>query len=237
LPGLLWGILIGLTPHIRVPGSLGGGDLRPKPEELLAAETGDHDLLQIDGRQSRLAEGGIGEEAFLLVEVRAVLIIGPHHKRLHAGTGGQSAVVIVGDFRNRTLEHIPVNTFVRDLERAFIQSGAVRVVASATERRDVRDERVDQQEHARADTRARMAQEQGAQYMLQGTIEAIEDQEGRERVVYYQIDATLVDLESNLKVWTGQHRIKKYIAQPRSESPKFDAIQTFIEKNPVWWKQ
>ena len=48
-------------------------------------------------------------------------------------------------------------------------------------------------------------------------IEALldEDQEGRERVVYYQVDATLVDLESNEKVWVGQHRIKKYIERSR----------------------
>jgi hypothetical protein len=51
--------------------------------------------------------------------------------------------------------------------------------------------------------------------MLQGTIEAISDQEGREKVVFYQIDATLVDVESNLKVWTGQQKIKKYIEKPR----------------------
>lgn len=28
----------------------------------------------------------------------------------------------------------------------------------------------------------------------------------------------------------------EYITQPRAEAPKFDAIQTFIEQNPVWWK-
>jgi penicillin-binding protein activator len=137
------------------------------------------------------------------------------HRRHAESNGGRAPAVIIGDFRNRTMEHIPVNTFVRDLERAWIQSGAVQVVASANERQDVREERRDQQENARADSRVRMAQEQGARYMMQGTIEAIEDQEGRERVVYYQVDATLVDLESNLKVWTGQHRIKKHIAQPR----------------------
>jgi penicillin-binding protein activator len=128
---------------------------------------------------------------------------------------GQPPAVIVGAFRNRTLEHIPVATFVRDLERAFVTSGMVRVVASANERGEIRAEREDQQEHARADTRARLGQEHGARYMLQGDIHAIEDQEGRERVVYYQVDATLIDLESNLKVWTGQHQIKKHIAQPR----------------------
>src|SRR5512139_1288633 len=47
--------------------------------------------------------------------------------------GGRSPAVIVGDFRNRTMEHIPVGTFVRDLERAFVGSGMVRVVASSDE--------------------------------------------------------------------------------------------------------
>jgi penicillin-binding protein activator len=139
----------------------------------------------------------------------------PWHRQFADSHGGRSPVVIVGDFSNRTLEHIPVTTFVRDLERAFVSSGAVQVVASRDERAEVREERRDQQENARADTRARMAQEMGARYMLQGTIESIEDREGRERVVYYQIDATLIDVESNLRVWNGQHRIKKVITQPR----------------------
>lgn len=131
--------------------------------------------------------------------------------RYAAAHGGQAPAVIVGEFANRSHEHIPVGTFVRDLEAAFINSGAVRVVATRDERGEVRAEREDQQDNARADTRARMAQELGAQYMLQGDIQTIIDEEGRERVVYYQIDARLVDLESNEKIWTGQHRIKKYI--------------------------
>lgn len=129
--------------------------------------------------------------------------------------GGEAPTVIVGEFRNRTLEHIPVGTFIRDLERAFVNSGVVRVVASSDERQSVRAEREDQQEHARAETRARLGQELGAKYMLQGELQAIEDQEGREKIVYYQVDATLVDLESNEKVWVGQHKIKKYIERRR----------------------
>lgn len=29
----------------------------------------------------------------------------------------------------------------------------------------------------------------------------------------------------------------EYVDQPRSTAPKFDALQTFIEENPVWWPQ
>lgn len=135
--------------------------------------------------------------------------------RYAGANGGAAPAVIVGEFANRSHEHIAVGTFVRDLEAAFVNSGAVRVVATREERGEVRAEREDQQDHARAGTRARMAQELGAQYMLQGDIQTITDEEGRERVVYYQIDARLIDLESNEKVWTGQHRIKKYIERPR----------------------
>lgn len=132
-----------------------------------------------------------------------------------AANNGQSPTVIVGEFRNRTMEHIAVGTFVRDLERAYITSGAVKVVASAAERAEVRDERADQQVNASAETRARMAREQGARFMLQGDVQAIQDSEGREKIVFYQIDATLIDLESNAKVWVGQHKIKKYIQRRR----------------------
>jgi hypothetical protein len=132
-----------------------------------------------------------------------------------AGRGGRPPTVIVGRIANRTMEHIPVGTFVRDVERAFVTSNAVTVVASADERVEVRGERADQQQNAAADTRARLAKEQGARYMLQGDVQAVEDAEGREQVVTYQVDATLLDLESNAKVWVGQHKIKKYVDRRR----------------------
>ncbi len=129
--------------------------------------------------------------------------------------GGERPTVIVGRFRNRTMEHVPVNTFLNDLERAFVNSGRVTVVAAGDEREEIREEREDQQEHARAETRARLGQELGADFILQGELQAIEDEEGDEKVVYYQADATLVDLQSNVTVWSGQHRIKKYIQRDR----------------------
>jgi hypothetical protein len=140
---------------------------------------------------------------------------GPWLQRAGAAQGGRQPAIMVGRFANRTLEHIPVATFTRDVERAMVQSGTVNVVASVDERQEIRAERTDQQQNAAAGTRARLAMEQGARYMLQGDVQAIEDQEGRERIVYYQVDATLVDLESNAKVWVGQHRIKKYIDRRR----------------------
>ncbi len=143
----------------------------------------------------------------------------PWLSRYTTAHGGSSPTVIVGSFRNRSSEHIPVNTFVNDLENAYINSGAVTVVASDAERDQIRAERDDQQEFARADTRARLGQELGANYVLQGELSSLEDEESttylgatrNEKIVFYQVDARLVDLESNAVVWSGQHKIKKYI--------------------------
>lgn len=132
-----------------------------------------------------------------------------------AAHGGTPPTVIIGEFRNRTMEHVPIGTFVRDLERAYVNSGTVRLVASRDERDEVRAERADQQTNASAESRTRMARELGARYMLQGDVQAIEDSEGRERIIFYQIDATLIDLETNAKTWIGQHKIKKYIQRRR----------------------
>ncbi|HET7275453.1 MAG TPA: penicillin-binding protein activator LpoB [Longimicrobiaceae bacterium] len=129
--------------------------------------------------------------------------------------GGEAPTVIVGTIRNRSMEHVPVGTFVNDLERAYINSGMVRVVASSSERVEVRDERVDQQQFASATSRSRLRSETGADFMLQGDIQSIEDREGGESVVFYQVDLTLVNLETNEKVWVGQHKIKKFIDRPR----------------------
>jgi len=136
-------------------------------------------------------------------------------KRYTDTHGGEAPAVLVGSFANRTAEHIAVGTFVKDIERALLTTGAARVVASGDERSDLRSERKDQQQYARADTRSHLGQELGARYLLAGELQAIEDVDGRERVVFYQVDASLIDLETNAKVWVGQHKIKKYVERAR----------------------
>lgn len=119
--------------------------------------------------------------------------------------------VIVGEVRNLSHEHINVNTFVADMERALINSGKVQFVASATERQEIRGERKDQDLNASEATRKAMGQEKGADFMLQGTINTIIDASGRTQLRYYQVDLTLISLADNSKVWVGQKKIKKLV--------------------------
>ena len=128
---------------------------------------------------------------------------------------GKMPDVIVGTVVNRSHEHINVQTFVKDLERALINSGQVQFVASRGEREGVRDERLDMAEHASDETMKEAGQEIGADYMLIGTINTIRDDIGGKAVMYYQVDLELIDMGNNLKVWIGDKKIKKLIKKSK----------------------
>ena len=123
--------------------------------------------------------------------------------------------LIVGEVRNLSHEHINVNTFVADMERALINSGKVKFVASSTERNEIRTERKDMDLNASEATRKAMGQEQGADFMLKGTINTIIDASGSTQVRFYQVDLTLISLVDNNKVWIGQKKIKKLVERSK----------------------
>lgn len=120
-------------------------------------------------------------------------------------------VVIVGMVANKTHEHIDSEAFIKEIERAFINSGRVRLVQSGEKRNEIRSERADQQDYSSLETMKEWGREIGADFMLQGNISSIVDKEGRRQVVYYQVDLEMSDLETNEIVWIGNKKIKKYI--------------------------
>ncbi len=139
----------------------------------------------------------------------------PWRRQYMQRNNGDLPTVIFGTVRNQTTEHIAVSTFLRDMERAFVNSGDVQVVADRDERGEIRAERTDQQTNSTPESRARMRNELGADYILMGEITSIEDVEGGREIVLYQVDLNLTDLESNLRVWVGQKKLKKYIQRRR----------------------
>lgn len=124
-------------------------------------------------------------------------------------------VVIVGIVRNKTMEHIAIDTFIKDLEKAFIQDGRVRVVADAGDRGDLRAERESMQDNATPETVKRFGRELGADYVIMGQINQITDEEGGDKVVFYQTDLELQNVESNEKVWIGDKKIKKFVGKSK----------------------
>lgn len=124
---------------------------------------------------------------------------------------GQKPVVIVGLVYNNTSEHIDANVFIKDVEKAFVQTGRVRLVQAGEKREDLRKERAAQQDFASKETAKKWGKELGADFMLQGDISSVTDQYKKEKVIYYQTSLELSDLESNEVVWIGDKKLKKYV--------------------------
>ncbi len=128
---------------------------------------------------------------------------------------GRLPVIIVGDVRNHSSEHINTRTFVRDLERAVINSGKAEFIADSSQREQIRKERDAQVGMARESMRSEHGDELGSDYMLIGSFDSIVDREGKRSVVFYQVTLELVDLRTNRKVWIGDKKIKKYVSRPK----------------------
>jgi len=124
---------------------------------------------------------------------------------------GNRPVMIVGIIHNKSHEHISAETFINDIELAILDNGSVRLVQAAEAREDLRRERADQQDFAAPATAKKWGLELGADFMLQGTINSIVDSHGKQKVVEYQIDLMMSNLETNELVWRGQEKIKKMI--------------------------
>ncbi len=130
-------------------------------------------------------------------------------------TKGRQPVVVVGTILNRSHEHINTQTFVTDLERELTNSQKVSFVAGKGEREEIREERREQAVHAREDTQKSAGKEIGADYIMKGNISTILDEANGVKAVFYQVDLELVDLESNIKTWYGQKKIKKVVERKR----------------------
>lgn len=124
-------------------------------------------------------------------------------------------VVVVGEVRNRSSEHIDTSTFVRSIERELLNSGEVRFVAGADVRESIRGERMDQQTQAREDTVSRLGAEVGADFMMRGHITTTTDAIEGQRAITYQVFMELINIESSEIVWLNETSISKFIEQSR----------------------
>ena len=124
---------------------------------------------------------------------------------------GKEPLVTVQRVRNKSHEHLAVDTFVNDIKRAVIRSGKAGFIATLEERQDTRAELADQDMNASADTRMEMGEEDGANFALSGTINSIVDQLDGQRVTYYQVDLKLINLQTAREVWNGSKKIKKFM--------------------------
>jgi len=121
--------------------------------------------------------------------------------------------VIIGPIANKTMQHIDEEIFIKDIERELVNSGKIRFVAAADERKELVAERQRAAKTATLDSAPEMAQELGADFMVQGTISSNvqENLEGDKASLFYTVSLELLNIESNVKAWLDEKEIKKIV--------------------------
>ncbi len=132
-------------------------------------------------------------------------------KANHVTNKSKRPVVIVGTIFNKSHEHIDAETFSKDLEMSFVQRGDIGLVQGGKKREEMRAEKSDQQTNASQSTMKRFGLENGADFILQGSINSIVDSYRRKKEVYYQVNLELTNIETNEVVWIGEKKIAKFV--------------------------
>lgn len=124
--------------------------------------------------------------------------------------GGKPAIVL-GLIKNKTSEHIDAANYIKKFEMAIYNSNVATLVESEEFRDKLRLERAQQQDFADPATVSQWGKEIGANLMLFGEMTSETDTYNNRRVVNYITTLFLTDIETNKRVWYGQHEIKKLV--------------------------
>jgi len=129
----------------------------------------------------------------------------------------KTPVVLVGNFRNESNEHINTAIISTMMETVIFNSGILDFVAGGSVREELRTERLEQQGNASEQTAKRLANETGADFLLTGSVRSIVDRAGNQSVRTYFVSAELTNIENNQRMWMATNsQIKKIIKQPKN---------------------
>lgn len=129
----------------------------------------------------------------------------------YADALGRKPVIVISSIRNKTSEHIDAGNYIKKFEIVIHNSGIADLVESGEFRDKIRQERAEQQDFADPATAARWGKELGADVILFGEMNSETDAYQKKRVVNYITTLYLTDIETNRRIWYGQHEIKKFV--------------------------
>ncbi len=161
--------------------------------------------IDLSGRWNNTDSKLVAED--MIKDVLKAKWLGEHMEK----NAAKQPTVIVGFVENKSHEHIEAETFIKDIEQSFIKTGKVRLVQGGKKREELRAEKADQQTNSSASSMKKFGLENGADYILQGSINSIVDSQNRKKIAYYQINLELTNIETNEVVWIGDKKIAKYI--------------------------
>ncbi|MFZ5757446.1 MAG: penicillin-binding protein activator LpoB [Pseudomonadota bacterium] len=125
-------------------------------------------------------------------------------------TAQRRPVIFVDKIKNKTTEHIDMESVTDTIQTKVINSGKFRFV-DMTAIKQVQEQLDYQTESGNVDakTAVRLGQQIGAEYMLYGNMSSIVKNAGNTKDVYYKFTLKLMHLQSGIVEWQGEKEIRK----------------------------
>jgi len=123
--------------------------------------------------------------------------------------GGALPAVIIGTFKNTSSEHIDTRIISSRMRTAIINSGKLAFVEHGNVRDEIRAERDDQQANASDTTAASVDKETGANFILTGEVNSMEERADNTTVRVYFVKATITNIETNRIIWRSKMKTTK----------------------------
>lgn len=118
-------------------------------------------------------------------------------------------IVMVTKLQNKTSEHIDTQSVTDMVTVELTSTGKVQFVDKAA-REDIAEEYGYQESGmVSRDTKKGKGQQVGADLIMNGRIDSIVQEVGKDKSVYYKITLNLTNLSTGLIVWTDQKQIRK----------------------------
>src|SRR3954470_3115841 len=124
-------------------------------------------------------------------------------------------IVMVTRLQNKTSEHIDTQSITDMMTVDLMKSGKVSFVDKAA-REDIAGE-YDYQDSGMVnrETKKEKGGQVGADFILNGRLDSIVQEAGRDKTVYYKLTMNMTNLKTGLIVWTGQKQIRKMYKKQR----------------------
>lgn len=118
-------------------------------------------------------------------------------------------VVMVTKLQNKTSEHIDTQNIMDMIRVELMRNGRLQFVDKAA-REDMQEE----YDYQSSGTTSRSTKKQtgaqvGADFIINGRLDSIVQQAGREKTVYYKLTLNMTNLKTGLIVWSDYKQIRK----------------------------
>jgi penicillin-binding protein activator len=118
-------------------------------------------------------------------------------------------IVMVTKLQNKTNEHIDTQS-IMDMVRVELSRGGRVAFVDREAREDVADEYNYQSSGmVSEETRKGPGGQIGADFIINGRLDSIVQEVGKDKTVYYKITLNMTNLKTNLVVWTDYKQIRK----------------------------